>query len=54
MFHIDGHSGRRRPAVLATSGERGQAEILFDKGVEFQVVRKEWNPDGYWDIFLKE
>jgi hypothetical protein len=32
----------------------GESEVLFDKGTGFDVVRKVWNPDGYWDIYLKE
>lgn len=52
MFHIDGHSGR--DVQQYSHYGSGEAEILFDKGVEFQVTRKEWNPDGYWDIYLEE
>jgi hypothetical protein len=37
-----------------TSSTRGEAEILFDKGTEFEVTRREWNPDGYWDSRLRE
>ena len=32
----------------------GEAEVLFDKGTEFDVLRKVWNPKGYWDIYVKE
>ena len=39
--------------VHRSSGSRCEA-LLFDKGTEFQVLRKEWNSDGYWDIWLKE
>ena len=52
MFHIDGTSGR--DVQQWSHYGSGESEILFDKGTEFQVLRKEWNPDGYWDIWLKE
>ena len=52
MFHIDGQSGR--DVQQWSHYGTGESEILFDKGTEFQVLRKEWNPDGYWDIWLKE
>ncbi len=52
MFHIDGHSGR--DVQQYSHYGSGESEILFDKGTEFQVTRKEWNPDGYWDIWLEE
>ena len=31
-----------------------EAEVLFDKGTPFDVLKKTWNDDGYWDIYLKE
>jgi hypothetical protein len=52
MLHIDGTTGHD-VASMAHYGT-GEAEVLFDKGTEFDVVRKVWNPDGYWDIYLKE
>ena len=52
MFHIDGQSGR--DVQQWSHYGSGESEILFDKGTEFQVTRKEWNPDGYWDIWLEE
>ena len=52
MFHIDGHSGHDVQGYSHYG--TGEAEILFDRGTEFQVLRKEWNPDGYWDIWLRE
>lgn len=52
MLHIDGTTGHD-VASLAHYG-KGEAEVLFDKGTDFDVVRKVWNPRGYWDIYLKE
>jgi hypothetical protein len=52
MLHIDGSSGHD-VASMAHYGN-GEAEVLFDKGTEFDVLRKVWNPDGYWDIYVKE
>ena len=51
LFHIDGVSGRD---VDALSVNRGEAEILFDKGTAFDVVKKVQHPDGHWEIHLKE
>ena len=51
MFKIEGTSGHD---VDALSTMRGEKEILFDKGTKFDVVSKTWNPNGYWDITLKE
>jgi hypothetical protein len=51
MFHVDGTSGH---SIGGLSQYAHEAEILFDKGTQFTVVDKVWNPAGYWDIFLKE
>lgn len=51
MFKIEGSSGHD---VDALSTMKGEKEILFDKGTKFDVVSKTWNPDGYWDVTLKE
>jgi hypothetical protein len=51
MLHIDGRSGKD---VSGLSAHGNEAEILFDRATEFRVVKKELNPDGYWDIHLEE
>jgi len=51
LLHIDGFSGRD---VKALSQFGDEAEVLFDKGTEFEVVNKTWNEQGYWDIFVRE
>jgi hypothetical protein len=52
MIHIHGTTGND-VAAMAHYG-RGEAEVLFDKGTEFDVLRKVWNPQGYCDIYVKE
>ena len=51
-FHIDGQSGR--DVEQWSHYGTGESEILFEKVTELQVLREEWNPDGYWDIWLEE
>ena len=31
-----------------------ESEVLFDKGMDFEVIKKVWNDKGYLDIYLKE
>ncbi len=52
MLHLDATTGR--DVTSASTYGNLESEVLFDKGTEFDVVRKVWNPDGYWDIYLKE
>jgi hypothetical protein len=52
MLHIEGTTGRDVTGV-STYGS-SESEVLFDKGLDFDVVKKVWNPAGYWDIYLKE
>jgi hypothetical protein len=52
LLTITGKSGKDVDALSSNSGE---AEILYDKGTEFQVVSKEWDPTlGKWHIDLEE
>lgn len=52
MLHLDGTSGHD-VASMAHYGT-GESEVLFDKGTQFDVLRKVWNPRGYRDIYPKE
>jgi hypothetical protein len=53
LFHIDGNSGHDIQDISIF--DKTEAEVLFDKNHEFQVVDKVWNEDGgYWDIYLKD
>lgn len=51
MLHINAEHGRD---VSSLSQFTNEAEVLFDKGTPFDVLKKTWNDDGYWDIYLKE
>jgi hypothetical protein len=31
-----------------------EAEILFDRGVNFDVVSRTWNDGGFWNFVIKE
>jgi hypothetical protein len=52
MIHIDGTTGHEVASLAHYGGH--EAEVLFDKGTQFDVLRKVWNPRGYWDIYVKE
>lgn len=51
MLHIEGNTGHD---IASLSQYKNEAEVLFDKGTNFDVLKKVWNPKGYWDIYLKE
>ncbi len=49
---IDG--GRSGVDVRQLSFYGNEAEILFDRGAPFEVISRDWNPAGYWDIVLRD
>lgn len=51
MLHIEGTTGHD---VASLSQYARENEVLFDRATSFDLVKKVWNPRGYWDIYLKE